>query len=106
MGNINRKLKMKFNRKNVTETFRCTKELDQKIEAKAKYLGENKSQFLSECVEEGLKRKTKYDKGKGRTLVEIQEAMNQIIRILTPEQENVKEQLLELGEGMIRLWDF
>lgn len=106
MGSINRKLKIRFNRKSVTETFRCTKELDQKIEAKAKHLGENKSQFISECVEEGLKRKTRYDKGNGRTMVEAQEAMNQIIRTLTPEQENVKEQLLELGERMIRLWDF
>ncbi len=49
---------------------------------------------------------TRYDKGKGRSLVEMQEAMNQIIRTLTPGQENVKGQLLELGERMIKLWDF
>lgn len=106
MWSLNGKLKLRPSRKSMIETFRCTKELDQKIEAKAKYLGENKSQFLSVCVEEGLKRKTRYDKGKGRTLVETQETINQIIRTLTPEQENVKEQLLKLGEGMVRLWDF
>ncbi len=106
MESTNRKLIMRSNRKNVTETFRCTKELDQKIEAKAKRMGENKSQFLSDCVELGLKRKTRYDKGKGRSLVETQEAMNQIIRALTPEQENVKEQILKLTERMMKLWDF
>lgn len=106
MESKNIKLLMNPNRKNVTETFRCTKELDQKIEAKAKQFKQNKSQFLSDCVELGLKRRTKYDKGKGRALVEMQEAMNQTIRTLTPGQENVKGQLLELGERMIKLWDF
>ena len=100
------RMMLRSNRKEVTITFRCTKELDKKIEAKAKHMGENKSQFLSDCVETGLKRKTRYDKGKGRSLVEMQETMNQIIRTLTPEQEKAKEQLLELEERMMKLWDF
>lgn len=106
MGSMKRRIPSKSCRKEVTVTFRCTKELDKKIEAKAKDMGENKSQFLSDCIEIGLKRKSRYDKGKGRSLVEIQEAMNQMIRTLTPEQENVKEQILELGERTIKLWDF
>ena len=100
------KMMLKSNRKEVTITFRCTKEMDKKIEAKAERMGENKSQFLADCVETGLKRQTRYDKGKGRSLVEIQEAMNQIIRTLTPEQKKMKEQILQLEERMIKLWDF
>ena len=106
MGRTKGRIMFKSNRKDVTVTFRCTKELDKKIEEKAKHMGENRSQFLSDCVEIGLKRKTRYDKGKGRSLVEMQEAMNQIIRTLTPEQEKMKEQILELEERTMRLWDF
>lgn len=100
------RMMLKSSRKDVTITFRCTKEMDKKIEEKAKHMGENKSQFLSDCVEKGLKRQTRYDKGKGRSLVEMQEAMNQIIRAFTPEQEKVKEQILGLEERMMKLWDF
>ena len=106
MGRTKGKMMFKSNRKDVTITFRCTKEMDKKIEVKAERMGENKSQFLSDCIERGLKRKTRYDKGKGRALVEMQEATNQIIRTLTPEQEKVKEQILELEERMMKLWDF
>jgi len=106
MGSTKERLLLLTQRKEVTETFRCTRELDKKIEKRAKQMGENKSQFLSDCVEMGLKRKTRYDKGKCRSMVEMQEALNQIIMTLTPEQENVKEQLLELGERAIKLWDF
>lgn len=101
-----KKITLKSARKKVTVTFRCTKELNEKIEIKAKSIGENKSQFLSDCVEKGLKRKTRYDKGKGRSLVELQEAMNQMIRAFTSEQEGEKAQILELEERMIKLWDF
>lgn len=100
------KMMLKSNRKEVTITFRCTKEMEKRIEAKAERMGENKSKFLSDCIETGLKRQTRYDKGKGRSLVEMQETMNQIIRTLTPEQEKVKGQILELEERMMKLWDF
>ena len=108
MGTIKRKGKMmlKSNRKGVTETFRCTKKLDKKIGEKAGQLGVNKSQFLSDCVETGLKRKSRYDKGKVRSLVEMQEAMNQMIRTFTPEQEELKEQALRLTERTMELWEF
>ena len=36
----------------------------------------------------------------------MQEAMNQMIRTLTPEQEDEKAQILELEERMMKLWDF
>lgn len=106
MGRTKGRMMFKANRKEVTVTFRCTKELDKKIEEKTKRMGENRSQFLSDCVEIGLKRRTRYDKGKGRSLVEMQEAMNQMIRTLTPEQEDEKAQILELEERMMKLWDF
>lgn len=106
MRNKNGRMMLEANRKTVMETFRCTAETDKKIEAKAKHMGESKSRFLSECVETGLKRKTKYDKGKVRSLVEQQEAINQMIIGLAPEQEELKNQLLELGERMIKLWEF
>ena len=80
--------------------------MNEKIEEKAKHMGENKSQFLADCVERGLKRQARYDKGKGRSLVEMQEAINQIKRAPIPEQEKVKEQILELEERMMKLWDF
>ena len=105
MQNKNR-IMLKSDRKTVMETFRCTVDLDKKIEAKAKHMGESKSKFLSECVETGLKRKTKYDKGKVRILVEQQEIMNQLVRGLTPEQEGLKKLLLEYGERMMELWEF
>lgn len=106
MGSTKGRVMFKSERKEVTITFRCTKEMDKRIEAKAELMGENKSKFLSDCVERGLERKRRYDKGKGRSLVEMQEAMNHVIRTFTPEQEKMKEQILELGERMMKLWDF
>ena len=50
MGRTKGRMMFKANRKEVTVTFRCTKELDKKIEEKTKRMGENRSQFLSDCV--------------------------------------------------------
>lgn len=101
-----KRMKLDLDRKTVMESFRCTVEMDKKIEAKARHMGESKSRFLLECAETGLKRKARYDKEKTRTLVEQQETMNQMIRGLAPGQEGLRKQLLEYGERMMELWEF
>ncbi|MDE7019372.1 MAG: hypothetical protein K2P23_00480, partial [Lachnospiraceae bacterium] len=64
------------------------------------------SKFLSECVEEGLKRKSRYDKGKVRSLVEMQETMNHMVTDLDGEENELKQQILGLIERGIELWQF
>ena len=94
------------NKKTVNVSFRCTAEQDRQIEAKAKGMGEKKSEFILDCVEVGLKRKTRYDKGKIRSLVEMQEAMNRMIMSLEDEPKEIKKQILEYEKRMGELWEF
>ena len=94
------------NKKTVNVSFRCTAEQDRQIEAKAKSMGEKKSEFILDCVEAGLKRKTRYDKGKVKSLVETQEAMNQMIMSLEDGPKEIREQILEYEERMSNLWEF
>ena len=42
-------------KKTVNVSFRCTIEQDRRIETKARSMGETKSEFLSDCIEAGLK---------------------------------------------------
>ena len=93
-------------KKNVNVSFRCTIEQDRRIEEKARSMGEKKSEFISDCVEAGLKGTTRYDKGKAKSLVEMQETMNQMIMNLGDGQQEIKKQILEYGERMIKLWEF
>ena len=94
------------NKKTVNVSFRCTAEQDRQIEAIAKSMGEKKSEFILDCVEAGLKRKTRYDKGKVRALVEMQETMNQMIMSLGDGQKEIREQILEYGERTMKLWEY
>lgn len=103
---MRRRKTMVADKKTVNISFRCTVEQDRRIEAKAKGMGEKKSEFISDCIEEGLKRKTRYDKGKVRSLVEMQEAINQMIMRLGDEQKEIREQILEYEERTMRLWEF
>ena len=57
-------------------------------------------------IEAGLKRKTRYDKGKVRALVEMQETMNQMIMSLGDGQKEIREQILEYGERTMKLWEY
>lgn len=93
-------------KKTVNVSFRCTIEQDSRIEEKARSMGEKKSEFISDCVEAGLKGTTRYDKGKAKSLVEMQETMNQMIMNLGDGQQEIKKQILEYGERMIKLWEF
>lgn len=95
---------LKTGRKTVMVTFRCTEELKNKIETKAGQMKIRESKFLSECVEVGLKRQSRYDKGKVRSLVEMQEAMNRMVTGYDGEQDEIKEQILKLMERGIELW--
>lgn len=93
-------------KKTVNVSFRCTIEQDRRIEIKARSMGEKRSEFISDCIEAGLKRKTRYDKGKVRALVEMQETMNQMIMSLGDGQKEIREQILEYGERTMKLWEF
>lgn len=97
---------LKKGRKTETITFRCTEDLKSKIETKARQMKIGESKFLSDCVEERLKRKSRYDKGKVRTLVEIQETMNHMMADFDEGQDEQKEQILGLMERGIELWQF
>lgn len=97
---------LKTGRKTETVSFRCTEDLKNKIETKARQMKIGESKFLSECVEEGLKRKSRYDKGKVRSLVEMQETMNHMATGFDGEQDELKEQILGLMERSIELWQF
>lgn len=97
---------LKTGRKTETVSFRCTEDLKNKIESKARKMQIGESKFLSECVEEGLKRKSRYDKGKVRSLVEMQETMNHMVTDLDGEENELKQQILGLIERGIELWQF
>jgi len=93
-------------RKSDAMTIRCTPEMKNKIEIKSALKKQSVSEYVMEQIETGMKRNTKGDKGKARVLVELQEDMNRIIQNLTPEQENIKKQLIQFSERMIGLWGF
>lgn len=97
---------LKRGRKTVMVSFRCTEDLKNRIGAKAGQMKIGESKFLSDCVEEGLKRKSRYDKGKVRSLVEMQEAINHMVTDFDGEQDELKEQILGLMERGIELWQF
>ncbi len=87
-------------------SFRCNEEFKQNIERKAEklYGKKNKtSEFIKDCVEEGLKRQTKKDKNYVRALVENQEHLNQLI--LNTQDVEMKNKLNEYSKGTIKLWD-
>lgn len=93
-------------KKAISVSFRCTVGLNRQIEAKAKHMEEKKSKFISDCIEAGLKRKTRYDKGKARALVEMQEDLNHMIRNIGNEQQGLKEEILKYEERTMKLWEF
>lgn len=90
----------------VMVSFRCKKDLKKKIETKARHMGIGESRFISDCLEMGVKRRSKYDKGKVKSLVEMQEAMNHMVTELGAGQGEQKRQVLELMERSANLWEF
>lgn len=96
----------KYIRKTEMISIRCTKETKNKLEEKAERMGISSSRLLDDSIEAILKRRSRGDKGKARTLVETQETMNHMIRNLGNDQTGYKEQLMGLMEGMAGLWQF
>lgn len=95
----------KNNKKTEILTVRCTPEKKKKLKARVDQLGIPISVFVSDCLEDKLKRNTKRNKHKVRALVEAQEAMNQIILGIDIEQQEIKNKLINYSEGMMDLWD-
>ena len=94
------------NRKTETISIRCLPETKRKMQNKAEKIGVSISDFALECIETNLKRNSKWSKHQIRTLVEVQEAMNQMMLSLEPEQKEIKNQLIDLSKGEMGLWDF
>lgn len=94
------------NRKTETLSIRCLPETKKKMQNKADKFGVSVSDFVLNCVETNLKRNAKCSKDKARILVESQEAMNQLILSLGPEQQEIKKRLIDLSKGEMGLWDF
>lgn len=96
----------KDNIKNENISFRCTMELKNKIKAKAEKFDVSDSVYIVECIEANLKRNTKGNKHKAKVLVEMQEAMNQFLLHINPEDQEIKDQIINIMKGAIDLWDF
>ena len=86
-------------------SFRCKKDLKKKIENKAEHMRIGESKFITNCIEEGVKRRSRYDKGKVNTLVKMQEDMNRMVIEFDGEQDELKEQILEFMERSTKLWE-
>ena len=97
-----------YGKNNKTETFtvRCTPEKKKRLKARADQLGISVSDFVSDCLDDKLKRNTKRSKYKVKVLVEAQETMNQIILELDDEQQEIKDKLIDYSKEVIELWDF
>lgn len=93
----------KNNRKTEIISIRCPLETKRKMQNKAEKIGISASDFALECIETNLKRNTKWSKDKVRTLVEAQETMNQLIVSLDPEQQEMKNQLIDISKGEMGL---
>ena len=96
----------RMNRKTAMISVRCREDEKRKIEQKADRMGISESKLIEEAIEVVLKRKTRSDKNKVKTLVEMQETMNQMVRDLGDEQDEYRMQLLGLMERTINLWEF
>ena len=85
-------------------SIRCTSEMEKKIKAKADQLGVSTSEFIMDELEDGLKRITKHDRNHVRALVETQESLNNLISSLEPEQNELKQKLIDFSKGMMKIW--
>ena len=92
-------------KKSASVTVRCVPEMQKRVKNKADALGVTVSEFVSDCIEMKMKRNTKNDKRKVRILVEAQETLNQIILSLTPQQQEIKDKLIDYSKGVMELWD-
>lgn len=86
-------------------TVRCTPEKKKRMKTKADQLGISVSDFVSDCLDDRLKRNTKRNKHKVRVLVEAQETMNQIILGLDTDQQEIKDKLMDYSREVMDLWD-
>lgn len=93
-------------RKTAKISIRCREEEKKKIEKKAAHMGISESKLMEEAIEAVLKRRSRYDKGKVRSLVEMQEAMNHMVRDIGDGQDEYRAMLMELMERSMGLWEF
>lgn len=98
----------KRDKKTAIVTIRCTPEMEKRIKCKAEQLNEPVSKFAMDWISVGLKRNTRYDKKNAKTLVEMQERLNGMIRNIgyNPEQQAMKQELIYISKEMVKLWDF
>lgn len=93
-------------KKSANFSIRCTPKMEIRMKNKAKQLGMSTSEFVNNCIEASLARKTKYDRYHIAALVQAQEALNCIIMDLGPGQENIKKTLVDFsGEEFMKLWE-
>lgn len=86
--------------------IRCTPKMEIRMKNKAKQLGMSTSEFVNNCIEAGLARRTKYDRYHVVALVQAQEALNHIIMELGSGQENIKKTLVDFSrEEFMKLWE-
>ena len=103
------KKKTKLSRKDKkTESvsFRCPLETKRRMETKAEKIGVSPSKYIVDCIETNLRRNTRSNKQKVKVLVEGQEAINRMILSLSPEQQEIKDNLTKITKGEMELWDF
>ncbi len=102
-GKSNYKLSDK-DKKSVTLSIRCTPDMERKVKERAKRNEISTTEWICDCIEIQLKRKSVHEKQKVKQMVEIQEKMNQIISGLTSDQQELKKQLIQLEREAMSLW--
>ncbi len=92
-------------RKSSFISLRCTPDMYEKIKKKAKKRKLSTSDYVIECVDTGLKKRRRGSKEKLRVLVENQEELNKIIKDLGPEQQGLRDSLIDCTREMMKLWE-
>ena len=93
-------------KKSANFSIRCTPKMEIRMKNKAKQLGMSTSEFVNNCIEASLARRTKYDRYHVVALVQTQEALNRIIMDLETEQKNIKKALVDFSkEEFMKLWE-
>lgn len=92
--------------KNTTITIRVTSEEKIRIKEKAAKEGKSASEYTADAAMAGLERRRSKDKKRIIQMIENQEVINDIFKLVKEEhgQEELLEKINKLVEGENRLW--
>lgn len=86
-------------------TVRMSEQTMKKLQSKAVLKNKDAAEFADELIVKGLKSRSQRNSGKLCTLVEIQQGMNELVRKLGSDQNELKEELIRIEKEVIRLWE-